>query len=329
VNRRCVPCSSGVLVFAIVHAATCFAFDPAPSETAIAALISELDNEQYEVREAATRKLVDAGGPAVRPLAEAAATGSLEMGVRAIRVLETLYTSGDEATVVVVEEALDRLSESKNRSIASRAARVFSAQRAVHERLAIARISKLGGMLTYRDDQLAARPLVAEEIPNDRQIETVILSGDWKGGDEGLKYVKRIEDLQTLIIVEGANVTEKALNDLQSAAPDLRIDRRGLAFLGVSMEGRSDCRISSVKDGSAAHKAGLLPGDMVLQFGEVAVKNPDDVISKIKTLKPGDKIKVLVERNARTLTLDVVVGSWSKLAKNKDAGKTAEPKPVE
>jgi hypothetical protein len=285
-----------------------------PSREQIAGLVADLDSDRYETREAATRALVEAGAAAVKPLGEAAAAGSLELGVRAVRVLERLYTSEDTEVVTAAEEVLESLAASKNRSIAARAEFVFSLHEDVGERVAVAKIRSLGGIPKYYDSRFEAR--LVEPNPTEGEepqpVEILILGNEWKGGDEGLRYVKRLPQLKSLYVVRGTGVSEKALNDLQSILPDLVVDHRGPAYLGVSMQNTTrGCLVKQVSPNSAAQKAGLLDNDTMLQFGDVTVTRSEDVIEAIKGLKPGDKVKVLLEREGKTLTVEVVMGGWA------------------
>jgi hypothetical protein len=60
-------------------------------------LIADLDNDDFEVREKATEKLIALGRAAEAAVRKAAATGSAEVKVRAARILEPLEkgNSGD------------------------------------------------------------------------------------------------------------------------------------------------------------------------------------------------------------------------------------------
>ena len=310
---------AAVLILSLAAAACAEETEPSsdkkpPSSEEIAALIADLDSDSYQTREAATRSLIEIGGPAVKPLSEAAATGSLEVGVRAVRVLEALYTGKNSAEVSAAEGALETLAGSNSRSIAGRAEQVFSLHQDVARRVAIAKIRSLGGIPKYYDSKFEAQPVVPDppQGEDEQPVEILILGNDWKGGEEGLKYVKRLPNLNQLLVVRGIGISEKALGDLQSVLPNLRIETRGPAYLGVSMTPTpAGCQVNQVSPNSAAQKAGIRAKDTILQFGDVTVTKPEDIIEAIKTMKPGDKVKVLVERGGRTQILDVVMGGWS------------------
>lgn len=293
-------------------AALVAADDPSADAETIARLVAELDSDEYAVREEATRALIESGAVAVAPLGQAAAEGSLETVVRAIRVLHSLYTGDDDRAVDAAEEALETLSRAENISVATRAEQVLDLHEDVRQRRAVAKITELGGIVKYYDSRLMARRVPGNQPDAEHPVEILILDRDWKGGDKGLKYVKRLTDLQSLLVVRGTGVSKRALDDLQATFPDLQIQERGPAYLGVKMRlTQQGCRILEVTEGSAAEVAGLQPNDLVVGFDGQPVTRPDELIDFIGQQKPGGKVQVVVNRGGQRLTIDVVMGEWS------------------
>src|SRR5688500_6088272 len=60
--------------------------------------VKELDADSFATRQAATRKLIEAGQPAIEEIAKVAESESLEVTTRALDVLTKLYQSNDAAT---------------------------------------------------------------------------------------------------------------------------------------------------------------------------------------------------------------------------------------
>ncbi|MBL7039234.1 MAG: hypothetical protein ISR77_11435 [Pirellulaceae bacterium] len=87
----------------------------------IADLVQQLDADQYSQREAATKRLMAIGKPAVSAVSKAAVEGSLEVTGRAIDILKNLYGSSDETTKKAAEEALQKLADGDHRAAARRA----------------------------------------------------------------------------------------------------------------------------------------------------------------------------------------------------------------
>lgn len=67
--------------------------------------------------------------------------------------------------------------------------------------------------------------------------------------------------------------------------------------------------VSSVEPGSAASKAGLKPGDVILQFNGKPVKASGDISSQVALEKPGDTIKLSVWHDKHAEDVNVVLGS--------------------
>ncbi len=281
----------------------------------LAELIRDLDSNRFVVRRAATRKLVEAGRPAVVPLAKAAEKGSLEVSVRAIGILEAMF-AGQTDAIDDAETALERLTDSKNRSAAGRADSVLLANSALRESRALAAIRKLGG-LVKPSTRAGGNPRMfvpnnpRGSGPSDYQIW---LSDNWKGGDAGLKYVKRLRRLETLYNIKGNGVTNKGLEDLRAALPFLQIQDRGKAYLGIGGAtnplGGIGCYISRVQPGSAAERGGIQERDSIVRFGGKEVADFDALIALIKEKRAGDKVVVEVIRSSKTLKLDVVLAGW-------------------
>jgi putative serine protease PepD len=69
--------------------------------------------------------------------------------------------------------------------------------------------------------------------------------------------------------------------------------------------------ITQVVSGSAADKAGLHEGDVVVKADGKPVTSSDDLRSAIQAKKPGDKLTLTVNRGSTETTIDVTVGSRS------------------
>ena len=84
--------------------------------------------------------------------------------------------------------------------------------------------------------------------------------------------------------------------------------RRGGAHLGVMSDATSGkAVIRTVVPGSAADKAGMKPGDVVTKFANHLVSNFPMLAVLIAHKKPGDKVKITVERDGKTLVLQAVL----------------------
>lgn len=65
-------------------------------------------------------------------------------------------------------------------------------------------------------------------------------------------------------------------------------------------------RVEGVMPERPGEKAGILKGDVIVQMGDIAVKDIYDYMNALGKFQKGDSIKVVVDRDSDTLTLDVV-----------------------
>ena len=74
----------------------------------------------------------------------------------------------------------------------------------------------------------------------------------------------------------------------------------GAAFLGVSVSGGGDsdgARLSSVLPGTAAARAGLASGDVIVRLGDQPIGSFGDLRRVIADKRPGDVVRVLYVRD--------------------------------
>jgi aminopeptidase YwaD len=62
---------------------------------------------------------------------------------------------------------------------------------------------------------------------------------------------------------------------------------------------RPGAKISGVRPGSPAEKAGLRGGDVIVKFADVAVKTLEDLTFALRGHRPGDRVEVVVVRDGR------------------------------
>ena len=67
--------------------------------------------------------------------------------------------------------------------------------------------------------------------------------------------------------------------------------------------------VSDVNPGSAAEKAGIQPGDVILEFNGEAIEVSGDLPPIVGANPPGTEVEVLVSRNGKRQTFDVVLDS--------------------
>jgi S1-C subfamily serine protease len=82
------------------------------------------------------------------------------------------------------------------------------------------------------------------------------------------------------------------------------------AYLGVSTRPATQggAGIDSVVDGGPAQKAGLRAGDRIVEIGSSPVRDSDDVSAAVNARRPGDGVRVVVERGGERRTLTIKLG---------------------
>jgi hypothetical protein len=301
---------------------------------AAASLILQLASLRYEIREEATKKLEKLGIDAVEPLFAAAAGENLEVTCRAIRALAAIYDSEDDAAFDAAEIALEQLAESPNRSAAQRAAAVLSPQelfwtldadkrRIRRWKRAIARIRELGGIVNAVDSATGQARQIAEPSGDEAVQLMVVLEAGWKGGGAGLVNLKRMAvrvPWPMVYVIDGVSLPPGALDNLQRAVPQMRIEGRGRALLGISCPLDRPCRVGRVQPDSAADKAGIQVGDVILKYDGELLEGFERLIEITGAHKPGDRVELEVRRGEATIRLEARLTGWA-LEKSADPGK--------
>ncbi len=348
---------------------------PAASPEEIQRWIRDLDSERYQAREDATAALLRAGYEAVRPVADAAETGGLEVAIRAVFVLREAALSEDTKTAEAAEKALEGLSQT--RSVAApRAAGALQALAELRRRRIRAHLASLGAKF-----QSTQRFLGVDPYPD---YFGLWLDQDWKGTDEDLVKLKFLTHITTVTVdgpqvndvwlrhiaempnlisvsVKRAKISDDGLTQLKQI-PKLQelniyyspigdgavehltalrgltvlklygggftrqgeaaikrafentateLDMRKGAFLGVSCNPHpAGCMVSYVREGSAAAKAGLQPGDVIVRYDAKKVDDFEGLTALIAEHMPGETSELEILRGTVTLKKKVTLGQW-------------------
>ena len=281
--------------------------DPKTDEIRFALIedLKALEHADFRIREAASERIVVRRLAAVAPLAELAQSGRPEASIRAFELLRQLHSADDEATYEAVESVYDALIQGNNIQAASRAEAAIDAQGATRHRRALAAFRKLGGLVRFHVD---------EDPDSDAPpppIKAAMINRQWIGGDEGLKYLRRIEDFQpaarfqqrsALYVIKGptgAKISPEALAQLKADLQGV-VAERGPAFMGVQPSSglvENGLVISRLVPDGPGDAAGLQPEDVVLEFDGVAIPNFETLVEQIGLRQPGDIVTVIYLRD--------------------------------
>lgn len=286
-------------------------------QQSVIADLKALEHAEFRVREAAAQRLVSRNVTVVPFLAGLAQTGSAEASVRAFELLRQLHRDGDDETYEAVEAAYEALVQSDNILAASRAEAAIEVVGAVRHRRALASFRKLGGVVQFVSDE---DPTGDSPPP---PIRYVMLNRHWTGGDDGLKYLRRIDDFRqtvqfqqrsALYVIKNAKISPEALAELKVTFAGAVVER-GPACLGVkpsSEFGEGGVPIGEVVAGSAADRAGLQPDDIIYEFDNVPIPDFDKLVERIGEHQPGDKIRVLYSRGGEKKTTTAELREWER-----------------
>lgn len=122
----------------------------------------------------------------------------------------------------------------------------------------------------------------------------------------------RIADYAELLVLDLARRPERpAFSVSEEAEPE---PRRMAAGNGASLgtipdydESVEGLRLNGVREGSAADKAGLTGGDIIIGFAGKPVGTIYDFMEGLNESKPGDRVSIEIRRGDETLTLEAVL----------------------
>lgn len=249
--------------------------------TDVTLLIANLEDEQFELRESATRQLVLLGPAAVEALAAAAIKGDAEVTWRAVFAIGEIAVAGDFDKRNTAEEVLEKLKSSPNLSAAYRAETILETLPESRQTRAITMLRSLGGVIDESGTQL-------------------LINEKWLGEDSGLRYVRHVAALRNVQIEPSATVTDDGIAKMKASLPDyVRVTQFGNAFLGVGAASNEDTpgmRVLTVQPDSPAGKAGIQEGDVIRTMDGKAISGFDDLVAIIRKKKVGDVIAIDYER---------------------------------
>ena len=136
-----------------------------------------------------------------------------------------------------------------------------------------------------------------------------------------LRYIpmsgELVDQLATLPIrvsltLNGTAAPAQRVEALQQTVPGLEIIFKQGGFLGVQCyDNFNECMINEVLRGQGAERAGLLPGDVVIEVDGKTVKQFKDLQKAIDAHMPGETIKIRYLRGERELETSAVLGILS------------------
>ncbi len=132
-------------------------------------------------------------------------------------------------------------------------------------------------------------------------VNTAIYTDARQAGNIGIGFAMPINLIRDLLPqLRTGKITRGRIGVQVQPVPREAIDEFGL-------KGRVGALIAQVSPGSAAARAGLEPGDVIIGFNGKPVKGNDDLVQMVMTTKPGTTVPVQVMRDRAEKTLSVTV----------------------
>ena len=298
------------------------ATQPAQSAEQIASWIFELDDNQYLVREHATRRLLESQAAALDPLLAAANSERPEPADRAIWILRQFSNSKQPH---LRRQALERLVRLQNRPQAAAAARLALAM--IRHNEAVEAIQRLGGRYVTGEYPMQFGPNLPPRVELDDQ---------WRGGDAGLVHLRDLVAVRTVIII-GSDISAKGAAELQHVnqledvllygtklepedvpkleklLPEVEIDYRRGGLLGVgpaSADLMAAAIVGTVQPGSAAAGAGIVSGDVILRIQGQEVPSFKALTAMIGKYRAGEEVTIDILRAGQAIQFKIKLGQW-------------------
>ncbi len=126
--------------------------------------------------------------------------------------------------------------------------------------------------------------------------------------DGCLEHLEKLANV-ALIQLYGTKVSREGAEQLERKLAVTKVDFKQGAFLGVGgIMNVLRCEISEVRAGSAAEKAGILVGDVIVAYEKQPVADFEALTAIIAKNVVGDKVEIEILRGGKTIKLEVSLG---------------------
>ncbi|MEC9092705.1 MAG: M20/M25/M40 family metallo-hydrolase [Planctomycetota bacterium] len=154
-------------------------------------------------------------------------------------------------------------------------------------------------------------PFNAKKIPN-MFLHTGTGSGLYHTPDDDFETIN-VEGMADVI-----DYSEDLINQLAGLEKRLeyksasRVNRNRVGYLGVQTDADAESEgafIAKVMKDSPADKAGFKIGDLVKKIDQKEVEDAASLVNALRRKRPGQKVKITIERDAKEMTIEVALGT--------------------
>lgn len=219
-----------------------------------------------------------------------------------------------------LDDLILKLHEQGNASLAQRSREIMNRGKQLRETRAMIAILGWNGKVNARNEQSSNTrfTVVTEDMLIQGLIDTervdVLLDEEWKGGAGGVQKLRRLNNMASLYLIDGAVLTREERGKIQSAIPNLRIQLRGRARLGIQSTDMfgdaTGAGVGIVVPNSSAGKAGIKRGDLIVRLNETKIESFDALVDELANYKPGDTIEIELFRDSGRHVLQVKLYGW-------------------
>ncbi len=289
---------------------------PAARAASLSALIADLNSDDEAVQQRAFRELVGLGAEAISELEAAAGQARRYHRRMMISVLEQLFLSSEFAVADEAEAALERLARHPERHIANDGSRVLLDNANFRHARAFALVTSRNGRLLDAnmpglDPELRADFL---RIFQRSKARAVFVPGDWTGGDEGLRFIRRLypNELLLVFLAPDAPVSPQGVYELTLGRKSLRVRHPQCPCLGVTLEDTTQAGgavVVYISPRGPAARAGVAVRDVLTTVNGLALTSRDDIDRALWPLRPGDVVELQIERKSKVQKFSIPLGS--------------------
>ncbi|WP_181779935.1 trypsin-like peptidase domain-containing protein [Pseudonocardia pini] len=146
-------------------------------------------------------------------------------------------------------------------------------------------------------------------------INSAIATAGQSSGSVGLGFAIPVD--------QARRVAQEIMNTGQATKPVLGVQ----GSTGGSTSGSDGATVEQVTAGGPAAAAGLQQGDVVTKVGDASVSDFSDLIARIGSYAPGDKVTLTVGSGASARTVEVTLGSTPDTGATTSSGGTTQGTP--